>query len=94
MNTISTEDLGDTMVERLDLSPEEMFEIKQQVELAVEAVKQLPPMSRAVLTLYYLEELSYQEIATQLGLTVGNVRTHAFRGLRALRKKLITTNIN
>jgi RNA polymerase sigma-70 factor (ECF subfamily) len=93
-NTISTEDLEDLMMESLTLSPEEILEIKDQVEMAVEAVEQLPPISRTVLTLYLLEEFSYQEIATQLGLTVSNVRTHVFRGLRELRKKLTATSIN
>lgn len=92
VNTISTEDLGDIVMESLNLSPEEIFEIKNQVEMAVEAVEQLPSVSRTVLKLY-LQELSYQEIAARLGLTVGNVRTHVFRGLRELRKKL-TASIN
>jgi|SRR5579885_2032600 len=93
-NTISTEDLGDTMIDRLNLSPEEILEVKQQVQLAVEAMNQLPLVSRKVLMLRFIDGLSYQEIAAQLELTVGNVRTHVSRGIRALRTKLITTNIN
>jgi RNA polymerase sigma-70 factor (ECF subfamily) len=90
-STISTEDLGDTLMDNVTLPPEEMVEIKRQVEIVERTIEQLPPISRAVLRLYLLDGLSPQEIATQLGLTVSNVRTHVFRGRRELRKKLATS---
>lgn len=88
LSTTTTEDLEEAMGDSAALSPDEIIELRSQVAAAREAVEQLPSVSRAVLTLYLFEELQYQEIATRLGLTLSNVRTHVFRGLRELRKKL------
>jgi RNA polymerase sigma-70 factor, ECF subfamily len=93
MTILSTEDLEDTIIESSALLPDEILLIKNQAEMVVEAVQQLPSVSRSVLTLYLFQEFSYQQIAAQLGLTVGNVRTHVSRGLKELRKKL-TTSVN
>lgn len=45
----------------------------------------LPPKQRAVLVLRYYEDLPDREIAAVLGCPVGTVRSHASRGLAALR---------
>ncbi|MFG3347393.1 SigE family RNA polymerase sigma factor [Streptomyces sp. NPDC048018] len=49
------------------------------------ALADLPPRQRAVMVLRYWEDLSEQEIATVLGCSIGTVKTHARRGLAALR---------
>jgi DNA-directed RNA polymerase specialized sigma24 family protein len=41
-----------------------------------------------VLVLRYYEELSEAEIASTLGCSVGSVKTHAARGLRALAERM------
>ena len=43
------------------------------------------------LVLYHFEELTYEEIAAKLGVTLGKVKTDIFRGREALRKKLRLT---
>ncbi|MCP4548966.1 MAG: RNA polymerase sigma factor [bacterium] len=43
---------------------------------------------RLPLTLFYLEQRSYREIATILALPMGTVKTNLFRGLQELRKQL------
>ncbi len=53
-----------------------------------EALGQLPRRQRAVLVLRYLEDLPEAEIASLLGCSAGAVKTHAHRGLRALRARL------
>jgi RNA polymerase sigma-70 factor (sigma-E family) len=45
----------------------------------------LPRQQRAVLVLRYYEDLSDEQIADVLGCRAGTVRTHASRGLAALR---------
>ena len=40
------------------------------------------------LVLYHLEELSYEEVAAKLRVSLGKVKTDIFRGREALRKKL------
>lgn len=53
-----------------------------------EALGELPPLWRIVLTLRHQEELSYEEIARSTDLPVGTVKTYIFRGRRLLRERL------
>lgn len=52
------------------------------------ALATLPRQQRAVLVLRYYEALSDDEIALVLDVAAGTVRTHAARGLAALRQQL------
>ncbi len=52
------------------------------------AIETLPERYRAVIVLYYLEEVSYPEIAEILELPLGTVKTHLFRAKRLLRQEL------
>jgi RNA polymerase sigma-70 factor (ECF subfamily) len=56
--------------------------------LVEQALQKLPPAQRVPLVLYHLEELSYEEIAAKLRVSLGKVKTDIFRGREALRKKL------
>ena len=53
-----------------------------------QALGRLSPKQRAVLVLRYYEDLPEAEIASLLGCSPGTVKTHAHRGLRALRAEL------
>lgn len=52
------------------------------------ALAVLPRQQRAVLVLRYVEDLPEAQVASLLGVSAGTVKTHAHRGLRALRKSL------
>lgn len=52
------------------------------------ALEALPHEFRAVCTLYFMEDLSYQEIAEILAIPVGTVRSRIHRGRRMLQKRL------
>jgi RNA polymerase sigma-70 factor (sigma-E family) len=56
--------------------------------LVRQALATLPRQQRAVLVLRYCEDLPEAEVAGLLGCTAGTVKTHAHRGLRALRELL------
>jgi RNA polymerase sigma-70 factor, ECF subfamily len=56
--------------------------------LVEQALQKLPPAQRVPLVLYHLEDLSYEEIAVKLCVSLGKVKTDIFRGREALRKKL------
>ncbi len=56
--------------------------------LVEQALQKLPPAQRVPLVLYHLEDLSYEEIAGKLGVSLGKVKTDIFRGREALRRKL------
>ena len=53
-----------------------------------QALEKLPAAQRVPLVLYHLEDQSYEDIAAQLGVSLGKVKTDIFRGREALRKKL------
>ena len=44
----------------------------------------LPPQYRQALTLFYLEEKSYEEVAAMLAIPIGTVRTYLHRGRKQL----------
>ncbi len=56
--------------------------------LIEEALHELPERQRLPLVLYHFEELSYEQIAEQLGVSLAKVKTDIFRSRAALAKLL------
>jgi RNA polymerase sigma-70 factor, ECF subfamily len=52
------------------------------------ALEELPEEFRLVATLYFMEDLSYAEIAEAVGVPVGTVRSRLHRSRRILQKRL------
>jgi len=52
------------------------------------AIAALPDAYRAVVVLYYIEEISYPEIAEILQCPLGTVKTHLHRAKKLLRQNL------
>ena len=52
------------------------------------AVRVLPRLQRAVIALYYANELSIGEIAEVMGVTAGSVKTSIFRARESLAQRL------
>ena len=52
------------------------------------ALESLPTEYRVVSTLYFIDDLSYQQIANVVGCPVGTVRSRLHRGRRMLQKSL------
>ena len=69
--------LGD-MYTRLDLGP-----------AILDAIARLEPIFRDVIVLSDIEELSYEEIAMQLEIPIGTVRSRLYRGRRHLQEQLL-----
>ncbi len=59
-----------------------------EAEQVHQAIAMLPEDYRVVSILYFMEELSYQEIAEIVGCPVGTVRSRLHRGRRMLQKAL------
>ncbi len=53
-----------------------------------EAIDNLPPKYHRVIVMRHQEELSYEEIATELDLPLGTVKAHIFRARALLNKAL------
>lgn len=51
-------------------------------------LSQLPPSYRLVLTLFHLEEFSYQEIEEITAMPEGTIKSYLFRGRKLLKEKL------
>ena len=64
-------------------------QIKDKINAALDS---LPENFKETLILYYMEELSYNEIAEILDIPIGTVKTYLFRGKIMLRQ--ILNNIN
>ena len=68
--------------------PEEWAMRNERQQQILEAVASLEPEFREALALRELHQLSYQEIAEELDLAVGTVKSKIFRARQALQEKL------
>jgi len=59
-----------------------------RAERVERALRRLPDHQRVPLVLFHFEDMSYQEIASSLGVSVGKVKTDIHRGREALRQEL------
>lgn len=69
------------------LSEELAFETKEQGE-AYYAVMELPKKYRTVIYLFYYENLSVKEIAEDMSVSEGTVKSQLYRGRELLKQKL------
>jgi len=53
-----------------------------------EQIAVLPGKYQLVITLFYLQELSYREIAQVLGVPLGTVKTHLYRARERLKQQI------
>ena len=59
----------------------------EQIDLAT-AIRELPPLHRAVVHLYYREDLTMEEIASVLGIPVGTVKSRLHHAREVLKRQL------
>lgn len=64
------------------------LEQSEQHDRIERALRELPEHQRVPLVLFHFEELSYQDIADALGVSVGKIKTDIHRGRDALRRSL------
>lgn len=82
------EAVPEAQLEEIVLEPETVASMDGTVVLA--ALQEVPEIFRAPLTLFYLEELSYQEIAETLDVPAGTVMSRLSRGKTMLRERLVS----
>lgn len=68
-----------------ELEPEEVVLANVARDQLTQAFRQLAPVHREVLVLIFVQELSYQETATVLGIPIGTVKSRLNNARRALR---------
>jgi RNA polymerase sigma-70 factor, ECF subfamily len=81
---------------RLDVAPGEASALERLEEeelhtMLAEGIAGLPERYRAVVTLFYVQEMNLDEVARVLDLPAGTVKTHLFRA-RALLKTRLTAH--
>jgi RNA polymerase sigma-70 factor (ECF subfamily) len=69
----------------LDASPDLSYEREADAALIKAALNELPSMQREVVSMRFLEDLSYNELGAATGKSVGTVRVIQHRALKALR---------
>ncbi len=69
-------------------SPQEYIETNNTFGILMEEIDKLPPKFGVVLSLFHLQEMSYEEIAIVMDLPEGTVKSYLFRGRKMLKKRL------
>ena len=82
------EDLADWLIGPVFNSPLEATERSDDWEQVQRAVARLPLSQRAVVVMYYLNDLSLQEISEIMEIPVGTVKSRLHYGRRSLQKSL------
>jgi len=70
------------------LDPMAPDELEEELTAVEQELARLPAIEREALTLFYLRELSLQEIAQALDIPVGTVKSRLHRARRMLRREL------
>jgi len=68
--------------------PMALDELEEELTAVEQELARLPAIEREALTLFYLRELSLQEIAQALDIPVGTVKSRLHRARRMLRREL------
>lgn len=68
--------------------PEALFIIRELQDKVAVAIEALPPECRKIFMLKRFDDLSYNEIAERLGISVNTVKTQMTRALQKLRESL------
>jgi RNA polymerase sigma-70 factor, ECF subfamily len=69
-------------------SPAAEVELADRRRHLTRALQQLPDHQRVPVVLFHFEDMSYQEIAAALGVSVGKIKTDIHRGREALKALL------
>lgn len=65
---------------------------REQADVVRRAIQQLPPQARAIIELRHFQGLSYEEIASELGLSISAVKSRLFRARKELAEILKTND--
>jgi RNA polymerase sigma factor (sigma-70 family) len=70
------------------------LETEESHRLIFDLASRLPEKQREIFHLREVEEMSYEEISTQMEISVDQVKVNLHRARKTLRQKLITQGIN
>ncbi len=64
------------------------LEMKENKEMVDKAIDKIKPKYKAIVVLFYRDDLSYEEISQVLDLPINTVKTHLYRAKKALSEEL------
>jgi len=76
---------SDMLPELTPFGPDSLSERERHLTLMEQSLAELKPPQRRCLDLFYLQQLSYQEVAAQTGYSLKQVKSHIQNGKRMLR---------
>jgi len=76
-----------------DSDPVRSYERNETVSLVRDAIASLPPPAREVIILREIHRMSYEEIATTLGVEEGTVKSRLNRAKKAIKEFLMAKNV-
>jgi RNA polymerase sigma-70 factor (ECF subfamily) len=82
-----------TLSTRPDESPSQLAAFRQEQLILVSALIKLEPEFRRALTLFYWGGLSVEQIAEELGVRPGTVKSRLSRGREMIRERLMTMKL-
>jgi len=82
------EDIAEWLVSNKKGSPQQIAEVDEELQRVQQAVSTLPLPQRIVVVLYYVNDLSLEEIAEILDIPEGTVKSRLHYGRLALKKQL------
>ncbi|ADU66524.1 RNA polymerase sigma factor, sigma-70 family [Desulfurispirillum indicum S5] len=89
--TLSQEDISEEEWENAvgkAPSPEEAYLTREELEMVLQAIEELPPRGKQIFEMHRLQGLSYQEIALRTGISRNTVMVHITRALAHCKKRL------
>ncbi len=90
--SVESAEEGGCQIESEEELPQEKLERQERIEAVQQALLTLSDEHREVLVLREMREMSYEEIAQTLGISVGTVRSRISRGREKLREILLQGN--
>lgn len=72
-----------------DFIPDLQLETSEVQRTVLEVIQNLPPKYTGILTMFFIQEMGYDEIVEVTGLPLGTVKVRLFRGRTLLRNAII-----
>lgn len=80
---------SDATAERLTIRPDAQLERNEVIEITRSVMDELPDIFRTVLVMRELEQMTYQDIAETLEISIGTVESRLFRARARFKQKLL-----
>ena len=81
--------LDNLLVDEDEPTIQERLEDEELQQMIAGEIENLPEKFRSVITLFYVQEMSYEEIVSVVATPLGTVKTNLFRARSLLRERLL-----